>query len=58
MEEFDLPSAYEALARAHTAAGNSVEARRFVELGRAATATLADADDRAQLETQFADIVP
>lgn len=57
MEEFDLPSAYEALARSHAAAGNSAEARRFVELGRAGTATIADADDREQLEAQFADIV-
>jgi hypothetical protein len=56
MAEFDLPSAYEALARAHAVAGDSAEARRFLELGRAATAQIADADDREQLESQFASI--
>ena len=34
MEEFDLPAAYEALARAHSIAGNLGEARRNAELGR------------------------
>ena len=58
MEEFDLPSAYEALARANAVAGNAEEARRFLEFGRAATATIADAEDREQLELQFASIVP
>jgi hypothetical protein len=58
MEEFDLPSAYEALARAHAAAGRPAEARRFVELGRAEAAGIADEDDREQLEAQFAEIVP
>jgi hypothetical protein len=57
MEEFDLPSAYEALARAHAGAGNADEARRFVDLGRAETARIADAEDREQLESQFAEIV-
>jgi hypothetical protein len=56
MEEFDLPSAYEALARAHAGAGNAEEARRFLELGRAETAKVADAEDREQLESQFAEI--
>jgi hypothetical protein len=56
MAEFDLPSAYEALARAHAVAGNADEARRFIELGRAETAKIADAEDREQLESQFAGI--
>jgi hypothetical protein len=56
MADFDLPSAYEALARAQAVAGNGDEARRFLELGRAETAKLADVDDREQLESQFADI--
>jgi hypothetical protein len=56
MEEFDLPSAYEALARAHAVSGNAAEARRFLELGRAATAKIADSEDREQLEAQFAEI--
>jgi hypothetical protein len=57
MEEFDLPSAYEALARAHAAAGHSEEARRFLELGRAEAAKIADADDREHLESQLASVV-
>jgi hypothetical protein len=56
MEEFDLPVAYEALARAHSVAGDDTEARRFVDLGLAETAKIADAEDREQLEAQFAEI--
>jgi hypothetical protein len=56
MEEFDLPSAYEALARAYAAAGDGEEAQRYIELGRAETAKIADAEDREQLESQFAGI--
>ena len=58
MEEFDLPSAYEALARAHAAAGRSDEARRFLRLGRAEIAKIADPEDREHLESQFAEILP
>jgi len=58
MEEFDLPSAYEALARAHAVAGDAGEAGRFVELGRAEVAKMADAEDREQLESQFASVIP
>jgi hypothetical protein len=57
MEEFDLPAAYEALARAHAAAGNSAEARRHLELGRAQTAKISDAEDREHMESQLASIV-
>lgn len=57
MEEFDLPAAYEALARAHAAAGRSEEARRFLAVGRAEIATIADAEDREHLESQFASII-
>jgi hypothetical protein len=53
MEEFDLPAAYEALARAHWVAGNLDESRRYVELGREATATIADEEDRKHLEADF-----
>jgi hypothetical protein len=56
MEEFDLPVAYEALARANAVAGNVDEARSFIDLGRAETAKIADAEDREQLESQFAEI--
>jgi hypothetical protein len=56
MEEFDLPGAYEALARAHAVAGDTAEARRYVELGRAETAKIAYEDDRRHMEADFATI--
>jgi DNA-binding transcriptional MerR regulator len=56
MEEFDLPSAYEALGRASSVAGDLDEARRYVDLGLAATALIADADDRGIMEADFATI--
>jgi hypothetical protein len=58
MEGFDLPAAYEALARAHAIAGHSEDARRFLELGRVEAAMIADAEDREHLESQLASIVP
>lgn len=58
MEEFDLPSAYEALARAQAVAGNSQEARRFLELGRIEAAAIVDAEEREHMETQLASIIP
>jgi DNA-binding transcriptional MerR regulator len=56
MEEFDLPAAYEALARAHSVAGEPGEARRYVELGREVTAKIVDEDDRRLMEADFATI--
>ena len=56
MADFDLPGAYEALARAHAAAGDRFEAARYVELARAAIATIDDAEDREHLESQLASI--
>jgi DNA-binding transcriptional MerR regulator len=56
MEEFDLPAAYEALARASWVAGDLSEARRWRELGLEATATIEDEDDRRIMETDFASI--
>jgi hypothetical protein len=56
MGEFDLPAAYEALARAHAVAGNLDELRRYVELGRDATAKIEDEDDRKHMEADFATI--
>jgi hypothetical protein len=58
MAEFDLPAAYEALARAHAVAGATGEARRLLELGREAAAKIEDADDREHLESQLASIIP
>jgi DNA-binding transcriptional MerR regulator len=56
MEDWDLAGAYEALARAHLAAGDEAEARRYAELGREATAAIADEDDRKVFEADFATI--
>jgi hypothetical protein len=56
MEDWDLAAAHEALARAHATAGDGDRARRHVELGRAALAQIAEEEDRAQLEADFATI--
>ena len=58
MEDFDLPAAYEALARANAAAGNRGEARRFVDLARAETTKMTDAEDREHLESQLDSVIP
>jgi len=54
-EEWDLPFAYEALARAHAVAGESFESRRFEQLAREAGDEIADLESRdmllADLET-------
>jgi hypothetical protein len=50
LEEWDLPFAYEALARANLAAGNEDEARRYADLARREGAKITDADDRELLE--------
>src|SRR3954449_10259203 len=57
MKDWDLPSAYEAMARAHVVAGDREEALRYHELGNAATALIEDDDDRRILEADFATIV-
>jgi tetratricopeptide (TPR) repeat protein len=46
MEEFDLPFAYEALARAHSVAGKLDDARRFEQESRALAERIADTQDR------------
>lgn len=56
MEIWDLPAAYEALARAHLAAGHRAEAAHWAELGRIATAKIEDDEDRAVMEADFATI--
>ena len=56
MEEFDLPSAYEALARAHALAGDGARAKQFHDLGLAATSVMKDEDDRRHLEEDFSTI--
>jgi DNA-binding transcriptional MerR regulator len=53
MEDWDLAGAYEALARAHLVAGDTDEARRYHELGRAATAKIADREDAKHIEADL-----
>jgi hypothetical protein len=50
MEEWDLAAAHEGLARAHAAAGELDEARRYLELARTETAKIADLYDRKHIE--------
>ena len=51
--DWDLASAYEALARAHRVAGNETEYRCNLELGRAALAQIADEEDREHIADQL-----
>jgi hypothetical protein len=53
MEDWDIAGAYEALARAYLTAGDQEEARRFYELGREATAKIANAEDRKHIEADL-----
>jgi hypothetical protein len=55
-EDWDLPFAYEALARAHAAAGHHEEAARFRDLAEQAGATIADPEDREHLREALADL--
>ena len=55
--DFDIAFAYEAMARAHAVAGDTDEARRWVEQGRAACPAIADDDDR-QLVLSDLETVP
>ena len=57
MADWDLPAAYEALARTHMVAGDVEETRRYAALGREALAKIEDEDDRVVLEADFATIV-
>ena len=56
MEDWDLAAAHEALARAHLAAGEADEARRYLELAREETAQIAEEDDRKHIETDLASL--
>jgi len=55
-ESWDLPAAYEALARAHSVAGDSGEAARHVALGREALAAVEDEEDRAHIAADLASV--
>ena len=52
--DWDLAFAYEALARAHGAAGNEDESARYKERAREAAEEIADAEDREVFEADFA----
>jgi DNA-binding transcriptional MerR regulator len=56
LEDWDLPFAYEALARANAVAGNAAETARYVEQARALAAGIADDDDRALITADLATI--
>jgi hypothetical protein len=50
LEEWDLPFAYEALARANLVAGKEDEAKRYADLARHEGSKITDAEDREPLE--------
>lgn len=56
LEDWDLPFAYEALARAHALAGDAPEARRRLERAHELAGAVADDDDRRLLEADLATI--
>jgi hypothetical protein len=54
LEDWDLPYAHEALARAHALAGEVDEAGRHAAAARELTSRVADAEDREHLEADLA----
>jgi hypothetical protein len=58
LDEFDLPFAYEALARAYAVAGDEEQARHWLARARAAGEAVSDEDDRALLEADLGTIAP
>jgi hypothetical protein len=54
LEDWDLPFAHEALARAHALAGDLDEAARHLALARELGARIQDAEDREHLEADLA----
>lgn len=56
VDDFDLPFAYEALARAHAAAGEGAESARYAALAREAGAGIADAGDREHFERELSTV--
>jgi len=56
IEDWDLPFAYEALARAHAVAGNGAESARCLQQARSLGAAIADDEDRTLLESDLATI--
>ena len=56
LADFDLPFAYEALARAHAAAGDHETALRWLERAASAAVRIAEADDRELVAVDLAGI--
>ncbi len=56
LEDWDLPFAYEALARAYALAGDTAEMTRCLEQARSLGAAIVDEEDRAPLEADLATI--
>ena len=56
LEDWDLPFAYEALARAHRVAGEAGESRRCADRARELGELIADPEDREQLATDLASL--
>jgi hypothetical protein len=56
IEDWDLPAAYEGLARAYAVAGDRAEAERYRALGRDTAARIAGAEDRELIEGDLATI--
>ena len=56
LEDWDLPFAYEALARASATAGDAAATSEYLALARAAGGPIADEEDRALLEADLATI--
>jgi hypothetical protein len=54
LEDWDLPFAYEALARAHTLAGNDDHARRYESLAQESGDAIADPEDREHFNEALA----
>jgi hypothetical protein len=54
LEDWDLPFAHEALARAHAVAGQKEEARRHEERARELAEHVAEPEDRRLLEADLA----
>jgi hypothetical protein len=53
LEDWDLPFAHEALARAYALAGDAGQSNRHLERARELTAAVTDEDDRVLLETDL-----
>ncbi|HEY1367088.1 MAG TPA: helix-turn-helix domain-containing protein [Gaiellaceae bacterium] len=57
LEDWDLPFAHEALARAHAVAGDAEESRRYLALAREGAAGIDDDDDRDLVLADLATIL-